>query len=178
MISQTTPDGLRPARRARSTAASVCPIRWRTPPGFARSGKMWPRLHQIVRLESGLIATWTVWLRSAAEMPGRDPLAGLDRSGERGAERRTRCGRSSGGKPSWSARSSVRQRQISPRACVAMKLIASGVANWAAIDEVAFVLAVGIVDDDDDAPFTDLLDCLLDGGERSRRLPSDQATRR
>src|SRR3954447_18386301 len=33
----------------------------------------------------------------------------------------------------WSARSSVRQRQISPRACVAMKLIASGVTNCAAI---------------------------------------------
>ena len=38
-----------------------------------------------------------------------------------------------GRRPSWSARSSVRQRQISPRACVAMKLIASGVANCAAI---------------------------------------------
>ena len=38
-----------------------------------------------------------------------------------------------GRRPRWSARSSVRQRQISPRAWVAMKLIASGVANCAAI---------------------------------------------
>ena len=36
-------------------------------------------------------------------------------------------------RPSSSQRSSVRQRQIRPRACVAMKLIASGVANCAAI---------------------------------------------
>src|SRR5256885_7155586 len=38
-----------------------------------------------------------------------------------------------GRRPSSSARSSVRHRQTSPRACVAMKLIASGVANCAAI---------------------------------------------
>ena len=40
---------------------------------------------------------------------------------------------SSGGGSSSSQRSSVRQRQISPRPCLAMKLIASGVANSAAI---------------------------------------------
>ena len=35
-------------------------------------------------------------------------------------------------RPSSSQRSAVSARQISPRPCVAMKLIASGVANWAA----------------------------------------------
>ena len=35
--------------------------------------------------------------------------------------------------PSSSQRSGVSDRQISPRPCVAMKLIASGVTNWAAI---------------------------------------------
>ena len=63
---------------------------------------------------------------------GRDPLARLDRDRERGPERRlvrsVICRRSSS-----SQRSSVRQRQTSPRPCVAMKLIASGVANCAAI---------------------------------------------
>jgi hypothetical protein len=34
--------------------------------------------------------------------------------------------------PSSSQRSGVNARQISPRPCIAMKLIASGVANWAA----------------------------------------------
>src|SRR5918999_3312923 len=38
-----------------------------------------------------------------------------------------------GRRPSASQRSSVRQRQMRPRPCMAMKLIASGVTNWAAI---------------------------------------------
>ena len=38
MTSHTTPAGVRPASWARSTAASVCPIRSSTPPGRARSG--------------------------------------------------------------------------------------------------------------------------------------------
>ncbi len=42
MISQMTPEGLRPAMRARSTEASVWPARTRTPPLRARSGKTWP----------------------------------------------------------------------------------------------------------------------------------------
>src|ERR1035441_659415 len=42
MISQITPAGLRPARRARSTLASVWPARTSTPPSLARSGNMCP----------------------------------------------------------------------------------------------------------------------------------------
>ncbi len=42
MISHSTPAGMRPASRQRSTTASVCPARRRTPPSSARSGKMWP----------------------------------------------------------------------------------------------------------------------------------------
>ena len=42
MISQMTPEGLSPARRARSTEASVWPARTSTPPLRARSGKTWP----------------------------------------------------------------------------------------------------------------------------------------
>ena len=57
---------------------------------------------------------------------------------------------------------------MSPRPCVAMKLIASGVANWAAI-EVALVLAVGRVHDDHQLPLADVLDRLVDRGE-GRRL--------
>jgi hypothetical protein len=41
-ISHSAPTGVRPARRARSTAASVCPGRRRTPPARARSGSTWP----------------------------------------------------------------------------------------------------------------------------------------
>jgi hypothetical protein len=40
MISQITPAGYSPAIRARSTAASVCPVRTSTPPARAFSGNM------------------------------------------------------------------------------------------------------------------------------------------
>jgi hypothetical protein len=36
-----------------------------------------------------------------------------------------------GGRRSWRARSAVIDRQIRPRACLAMKFTSSGVANWA-----------------------------------------------
>ena len=41
-ISQSTPAGISPAIRARSTAASVCPARRSTPPSFATSGNKCP----------------------------------------------------------------------------------------------------------------------------------------
>ena len=85
-----------------------------------------------MRVESGWIATWIVRLRSAAEMPVVTPSRASTltvKAVPSGASLCSVIGR----RPSWSARSSVRQRQIRPRACVAMKLIASGVANCAAI---------------------------------------------
>ena len=132
MISQTTPDGSSPASRARSTAASVCPMRSRTPPGFARNGNTCPGCTRSCGVESGWIATWIVRLRSAAEMPVVTPSRASTltvNAVPSGASLWSVIGR----RPRWSARSSVRHRQISPRAWVAMKLIASGVANCAAI---------------------------------------------
>ena len=40
IISQTTPAGLKPARRDKSIAASVCPVLRKTPPSFAERGKI------------------------------------------------------------------------------------------------------------------------------------------
>ena len=57
---------------------------------------------------------------------------------------------------------------MSPRACVAMKLIASGVANCAAIVRSPSFSRSGIVDDDDQPALADLLDRLLDRRERRR----------
>src|SRR5215204_4584356 len=132
ITSQTTPAGLRPARRARSTAASVCPARWRTPPTRARRGKTWPGWTRSSGPLLGSMATWIVRARSWAEIPVETPSrASIDtvNAVPNGVSfRSVIC---------WSAsssqRSSVRQRQISPRPCVAMKLTASGVANWAAM---------------------------------------------
>ncbi len=132
ITSQITPAGVRPARRARSTLASVWPVRSSTPPSFARRGNMWPGTTMSRGPELGSIATWIVWARSWAEMPVLTPPA---------ASIVTVKAVCSGAsflaairlRPSLSQRSAVSARQIRPRASLAMKLTASGVANWAAI---------------------------------------------
>ena len=82
--------------------------------------------------ESGEIATCTVWLRSAAEtpvaMPSRASIVAVY-----AVPCRDRLWSAISRSPSSSARASVRQRQICPRAWVIMKLSASGVANCDAI---------------------------------------------
>src|ERR1700689_1407494 len=89
MTSQITPEGFRPVSRARSTAASVWPIRSSTPPGRARSGKTWPGCTRSMGCASAAIATWIVWLRSGARRDARrHALARLDRHREGRPERR------------------------------------------------------------------------------------------
>ncbi len=132
ITSQITPAGFRPARRARSTAASVCPARSRTPPARLFSGNTWPGWTRSRGALSGSIATWIVCARSWAEMPvvtpsraSTDTVNGVSKDDSFLAAIRS--------SPSSSQRSEVSDRQISPRPSLAMKLIASGVANWAAI---------------------------------------------
>ena len=69
IISQITPDGLSPASREISMAASVWPARTKTPPSRARNGNTCPgvAMSAAVLLES--IATATVLARSWAEIP-------------------------------------------------------------------------------------------------------------
>ncbi len=52
-----------------STDASVCPVRASTPPVRERSGNMWPGRSRSAGLVAGSIAVSTVAARSAAEMP-------------------------------------------------------------------------------------------------------------
>src|SRR5262245_40240555 len=132
MISQTTPAGIRPARRARSTAASVWPARMSTPPSRERNGKTCPGWTRSSGALSGSIATWIVRERSGAEMPVVTPSrASTDtvNAVPNGVSFRSVICR----RPSASQRSEVRQRQIRPRPSFVMKLTASGVANCAAI---------------------------------------------
>ena len=132
MISQTTPAGVRPARRARSTAASVCPTaRARRRLGRA-AGRRAPGCTRSCGVEVGSIATWIVRARSAAEMPVVTPSRASIETVNAVPNCASFCSVIGAGRAGRSA-PSVRQRQIRPRACVAMKLIASGVANWAAI---------------------------------------------
>jgi len=76
------------------------------------------------------MATATVWLRSWAEMPVVTPsLASIETV--KAVVMLSRFSAAIGGSRSCRARSAVIDRQIRPRAWRAMKLIWSGVANWA-----------------------------------------------
>src|SRR5512132_2113790 len=127
MTSQMTPDGVRPARRAMSTPASVWPARTSTPPSRASSGNTWPG----ETISSGpfvaSIATAIVRARSEAEMPVVTPSrASIEMVKAVWCRDALRLGIS--GSFSSLTRARVNARQISPRPYFAMKLIAAGVA--------------------------------------------------
>src|ERR1043166_4006910 len=132
-ISQITPAGWRPASRARSTAASVCPTRCSTPPGRARSGGMCPGRRRSPGLVAEWMATWIVVARSLAEMPVVVPKR---RSASIVTVNAVACSSvllsTCWGSSSWLHRSGVSARQRRPRPCVVMKLMRSGVTSWAA----------------------------------------------
>src|SRR5690606_14083830 len=132
MISTMTAAGSQPAIRARSQPASVWPARCSTPPGCAINGNTWPGITISFGLASRATATCTVFARSAAEMPVVTPSAASIEQVKLVPSwvplRPTINGNSSCSQRSW-----VSVRQIRPRACLAMKLTASGVTNSAAI---------------------------------------------
>ena len=173
MISHTTPAGIRPASRARSTAASVWPARCSTPPGFARSGKTWPGCTRSCGTELGSIATWIVRARSCAEIPVETPSrASIE---------------TVNAVPSGVSLWSVIGRRLELVAALRRQAEADQPAPVRRHErdrlrrdelrrdrQVALVLAVGVVDDDDEAPRADVLDRLLDRRERRRRLGRSQ----
>ncbi len=130
MISQITAAGVSPAIADRSHPASVWPARISTPPSCASSGKTWPGCTRSLGCASRATAACTVHARSAAEMPVVTPVAAsIDTVNAVPClvplllaigESRNR-----------SQRSRVSVRQIRPRPCLAMKLIASG-ETWSA----------------------------------------------
>ena len=114
MISQMTPAGYKPAIRARSTAASVCPARTMTPPMRARNGNIWPGRARSDGRVAGAIAASTVVARSAAEMPVLvRPFASIET--QNAVSNRELFCDTIGGISSSSSRSDVIDRQISPR---------------------------------------------------------------
>ena len=114
MISQITPDGLSPASRDTSTAASVCPARTSTPPSFATSGKTCPGVVICSGPLAASMATATVRARSAAEIPVVTPSrASIDTVNAVWWRVPLCCAIS--GRPSCLTRSDASVRQISPR---------------------------------------------------------------
>ena len=106
---------------------------------------------------AGSIATLMVWARSWAEIPVVTP----SRASIASQKAVPYCDVFSlvmGPMRRWSSRSSVMARQTRPRPCLAMKLMASGVTFSAAKREIAFILAILVVNHDDHSPGADLFD--------------------
>src|SRR5919107_625301 len=132
ITSHITPAGLKPARRARSTAASVWPARCNTPPGRARSGKTWPGISRSSGPVASSTATRQVCALSAAEIPVVIPSLASILAVKAVPIREVLCLVISG----ISRRSIISPaigRQMRPRPCVAMKFMSSGVTSSAAI---------------------------------------------
>ena len=128
--SQITEAGSSPASCARSQPASVCPARTSTPPSRATIGKVWPGITKSDGLALRATAACTVRDRSCAEMPVVTPsAASIDIVNAVPFGLVLWCAICIS--PNWCARASVMVRQTRPRACVTMKLIASGV-TWSA----------------------------------------------
>jgi hypothetical protein len=75
IISHITPAGSSPARRAISTAASVCPDLSKTPPSLAHTGNTCPGILKSCAELFGSIATKIVCARSCADIPVVTPFA-------------------------------------------------------------------------------------------------------
>ena len=130
----------------------------------ARSGKTWPGWTRSCAVEVGSIATWIVRARSWAEMPGRDAFAGLDRDRERGAEGRLVLVRHLA-QPELLAPLGREAEADQPAPVRRHEVDGLGRDELRRDREVALVLAVLVVDDDDEPSRADLLDRLLDGRE-------------
>ena len=164
MISQTgrPPDTGRRASH-RSTVASVWPARTRTPPSRARSGKRWPGIAKSRFVDSGSISTSTVLARSAAEMPVVTPVRASTETvnGVPNSEPLS-CGFTIIGMPSSSMRSAGHRDADQAAAVLGHEVDAVGGDELGRDDEVAFVLAALVVDDDDKTAGAKLLDCFFD----------------
>ena len=157
MISQITPAGVRPAMRARSTEASVCPARTSTPPSRARSGNTWPGRARSPGRQSGSIACRMVRVRSAAEMPVVTPSrASID---SQKAVPKFEVLRGTHQRQTQVVAALRRQRQADQSAAVRRHEVDDlGRDFFGGNGEIAFILAVLIVHHDQDAPGADLLD--------------------
>ena len=157
MISQMTPLGLRPASRETSTAASVWPARTSTPPGRATSGKTWPG----ETIASGPLAGIDGDRDGARAVggadSGRDALARLDRDRERGL-----VAAAVGAGHRLEAElvgALLGQREADQAAAVAgHEVDRVGRRHLRRDDEVALILAVFVVDEDEHAAVARLVD--------------------
>ncbi len=165
MISQITPPGCNPAMRARSTAASVCPARTSTPPSRARNGNTWPGRARSRGRHSGDIAIRMVCARSAAEIPVVTPSAASIDSQNAVPKRDVFIGETSG-RCSASQRSGRQRQADQPAAMRRHEVDGFRRDAFGGHREIAFVLAIFIVDHDQHASGAEVFEGFRNGCER------------
>ena len=160
--SASTPTVVEPARRQRSTAASVWPERTSTPPSRATSGKMCPGRTKSsgadIAVGQGPDRVGALLGRDA----GGEAEAVVDRDRERGLQRRVVDADhrlQPQARAHAAGRSGVHRMPLVWRT---MNATCSGVAVDGRHDQIALVLAVVVVDDDDHLAGADSLDRGLD----------------
>ena len=176
MISQITPLGLSPARRETSTAASVWPARTSTPPGLATSGKTWPGETIASGPLAASIATAMVRARSAALIPVVIPsrasietVKAVSIAAAVGAGHRL--------EPELVG-ALLGQREADQAAAVAgHEVDRVGRRHLRRDDEVALILAVFVVDEDEHAAVARLVDDLLGPDQHLGRCRAGSAFR-
>ena len=130
MISQHRPHSFSPARRHRSTVASVWPLRSSTPFFFARRGNIWPGLRKSSAFAWSSTQAIAVMERSAAEMPVEVETWSMD-TVNAVSWLSVLCCTICGNCSFWTKASDI-GIQIRPLPWVAIKLMFSVVANSAA----------------------------------------------
>ena len=173
MISHTTPAGIRPASRARSTAASVWPDALQHAARLCTQREDVAGLHEVVRHGARVDRNLDRPRAVVRGDSGRDAFARLDRDGEGGTERRLVVVRHRSQLELVAAlRSQAEADQPAPVGRHERDRLGSD--ELRGDRQVALVLAIRVVDDDDEAPRADVLDRLLDRRERRRRLGRSQ----
>ena len=151
MISQITPAGFRPGQpREIDRRLGVAGAHQHAAVARHQREDVAGRDDVAAALATGSIATAMVRARSAAEMPVVTPSRASIETVKAVLHGACRCSAAISGRPSCCdalARSAPGRSGRAP--CLAMKLIASGVAHLRRNDEVALVLAILVVDQDE-----------------------------
>ena len=154
----------KPARRARSVLPSVWPARTRTPPACARRPSMWPGRTRSPACVRGSTATRMVRQRSKAEVPVSMPVRASNLT-VKAVPMRLVLTDVCGSRCRRSHISLDMARQRMPRPWREHEVDGFRRRLLGGDDEVALVLAVFVIDEDDHAALAQLVDSLLDGTE-------------